>query len=274
MTSVIISSDADSVCQTIGKEVASVLGIELLDASLLEEVAARYKVKEDKLRRVLDAASSSRMSTKSRDLLLAYIQTVTLERMVENSVVCIDLAAHLYVRAVSHVLMVHVLSDAAAQVNKIAARTKVSPRKAQKLQEREKARRARWSLEGFGIDENSPSIYDMVISLGQIEQEKVVEIIKDMAGYRKFQPMTYSRRCLEDLATASKVRAALLSKFPDIKVGADGDTAIVHIKCSKRQKQKAAGEIKEIAGKIPEVSLVEVHAVQSLRDLKEAGVTG
>lgn len=267
MTSIIISSDEDSVCRTIGKKTAAALGYRYLGESFLKQVAATYDVKEDKLHRVLGGATSLRLTNKSRQLLLAYIQTATLEEMAKDSVVCVGLGAHLYVRDVSHVLMIQVLGDPAGRSSRVVGEKMASPRKTQKLLERERAQRARWSVESFGIDECSPSIYDMVISLGQIGKDKVVEIIQDMAGYRKFQPMTYSRRCLQNLATASKVRTALLPRFPEIRVTAEGDKAIVRVKCAKRQKLKAAEAIKEIAGAIAGIGLVEVHAVHSMRDL-------
>ena len=78
--------------------------------------------------------------------------------------------------------------------------------------------------------------------------------------------MTYSRKCLHDLLLANKVRVALLPKYSEIRVKADGDRVIVHVKCSKRQKPQTVSGIKEIAGKVETVGLVEVHAVSNLRD--------
>jgi len=261
MTAIIISSDDHDACEEIAAQVAEALGYRCVGRSLLKEVAARHKVPQEKLVRALDR-SSVRITSKSRNLLLAYVQAATLEQIVEDDVVCAGLAAHLYIKDVSHVLMVRVLSDADARVSRLARQKKITPRKAKKIVERERAHRARWSVETFGVDETAASVYDMVISLGQIETDKVVEVIRDMAGYRKFQRMTYSRKCLQDLALASKVRAALLSRFPGARVKADGETAIVHVKCSKRQKLKIAETIKQTAGEIPGVSLVEVHAVK------------
>jgi cytidylate kinase len=269
MTSIIISSDAHETCQMVGEKTADALGYKYIGRELLEQVAEQYNVSADKLLRVLNGSSPRKLSNKSHGLLLGYIQTATLEQLLEDSIVCAGLAAHLYVRDVSHVLMIHVLSDPKAMVNALAVKNKISAKKASKILERERARRVRWSMDNFGIDEGAPSTYDMVISLEQIEIEKVVDIIKDMAGYRKFQPMTYSRKHLQDLALASKVRVALLSQYPDIRVSADGDTAIIHVKCSKWQKQKTTEAMKEIVGQIAGVKLVQVHAVSNMRDLEK-----
>jgi hypothetical protein len=91
-----------------------------------------------------------------------------------------------------------------------------------------------------------------------------------MAGYRKFQPMTYSLKCLDNLAMASKVRSMLLPKYPEIEVDADGGRVIVKVKCPKWQKLSIVEAIKKSVGEIPGVNLVEVHTVTNLRRLGNA----
>lgn len=262
MTAIVISSDDQEAGQEIAERTAEALGYTFVGLPLLKQVASQRDVAEDKLLRALNGSLATRLSAKSRDLLVAYVQAAALEQIMADNVVCAGLAAHLYIKDISHVLMVRVLSDTDALAKRIARQKKLPARKAQKIVEKERSRRARWSIEAFGIDETAASVYDMVISLSQIETEKAVEVIRDMAGYRKFQPMTYSRKCLGDLALAAKVRAALLTSFPTARVTADGETAIVHVRCSKRQKQKTAEKIKQVAREIPGVGLVEVHAAK------------
>lgn len=267
MASINISSDDQELGRTIAAATADALGYECVDQSLLADVAARYDVPESELRRVLDPVASPRISSKSRRLRLAFIESVTLERLLKEDVVCVGLGAHLYVRGVSHMLMVRVLSDPQTLIERTAEEQKVSLRKAHGIVERNKKRRARWSLSNYGIAEDDASLYDMVISVSQIEQEKVVDVIKDMAGYRKFEPMSYSRKCLNDLALASQISVVLLPDYPDIRVRADGARAIVHVRCSNRKKAETAALIKKKAGRIPGVDLVAVHASSTMRKL-------
>lgn len=267
MTSIIVSSDDLAVGQIIGKKTADALGYRYFDRGLLKQVAKRFDVKEEKLNQVIDGSPTSRLSAKTRDLLVSYIQTLTLEQIQKDNVVCTNLAAHLYVRDVSHVLIIRVLADSEERAKQIMERKGVSLRKALKIIEQKKTSRAEWSIDTFSLNENDPSIYDMMISLGQIETEKVIEIIKDMAGYRKFQPMTYSVKCMENLAMASRVRSMLLPKYPEVKVAADGGRVIVNLRCSKWQKLSIVEAIKKRVGEIRGVSLVEVHAATNLRKL-------
>ena len=265
MTSIIISSDDLAVGRTIGKKTAEALGFRYLDRGLLKQVAERFDVKEENLQRALDGSPVFRLSATARDLLISQIRTVTLEEIQKDGVVCANLAAHLYVRGVSHVLMVRVLADSGARSRQIMGEKGVSLKKALKVMGKERDNQTRSSIDTFALDENEPSIYDMVISLGQIEADKVIEIIKDMSGYRKFRPMTYSVKILNDLALASKVRTLLLPKYPELKVDADGDKVIVNVRCARRQKLNNVEAIKKSVGEIRGVSLVEVHTVTSLR---------
>jgi predicted TIM-barrel fold metal-dependent hydrolase len=85
-----------------------------------------------------------------------------------------------------------------------------------------------------------------------------------MTAYRKFQPMTYSIKCLRNKELASRVRMALIERFPDVRVQADGSTIIVETKAIKREKQKKTEAIKELAGGVEGVGYVEVHVANDI----------
>jgi cytidylate kinase len=268
MPSVIISSDVRELGETIARRAARAVGYTYLGPELLERVAEDHGLPVERLQRVLDPAAR-RGSAKNREIQLAWIQTAVLEALLDDGVVCTGLAAELYVRDVSHVLMVRVLSDAGARANQIAAENRTPVRKARKVLEREKAQRARWSLETFGLEEDDPALYDMVISLAQIEPAKVIQIVEEMTGYRKFRPMTYSRKCLADLALTAKIRATLLPHHPELRVSTDGETAMVHVKCARRHKHRTVEQIKTMVGELPGVGLVQVHAVARLPTMEQ-----
>lgn len=192
---------------------------------------------------------------------LAYIQEAALAEIIKGNTVCHGLAAHLYVLGVSHVLRIRVLSDPEKLTRQLASMKGISHKKALKLLDQEKKHRRRWSIEAFGLDETDPSQYDLVISLSKIDPDETVKIIKETISYRRFRSMTYSIKCINDIELASRVRAALLESFPDIRVTANSGTLVVETKGLKREKQKRSNLIKEIAGKIPGVEYVEVHFI-------------
>lgn len=177
------------------------------------------------------------------------------------------LGAHLYVRDVSHVIKLRVLSDASERIRRAVEASGLSPKKAAKKLEQQRERRLLWTRELFGVDEHDASLYDVVFQLKQIQPERVIEVLRDLSGFRGFQPMTYSRRCLENLLLASQVRAELLAEFPEHFVRADGSRLVVHVRCSTRQRSQVVSRIKERVKQMAGVGLVEVHAVGSSKAL-------
>ena len=132
-----------------------------------------------------------------------------------------------------------------------------------KSHDREKFSR-RWSLDAFKLDETDPSRYDLVINLNQIEADEAVRIIKDTVGHRRFKPMTYSIKCMQDWELGSRVRAALIDKFANVRVEADGGKVVVETEGLNREKQKKTAAVKKLAEKIPGVDAIEVHIINDI----------
>jgi len=265
MSVIIISSDFYKTGQEIAQSAARVLGYKALDRDILGKVASKAGAPEVKLTQALDEGPTFLgLSSKLCHRYLAYIQEATLSELLKDNVVCHGLAAHLYVLGVSHVLRVRVLTDAEKRVQELVSQGALSVNKAKGFLERQKKERRRWSMEAFHLDETDPSQYDLVISLSQIDSDEAVKIIGETVAYRRFQPMTYSIKCMEDLALASRVRSALLERFPDVRVRANRGTLIVETTALRREKQKRAKAIKELAGELPGVEYVEVHVINDI----------
>ena len=265
MPIIIISSDSYKPGREIGEKTARATGYQYVGREILGPVCKKIDVQEEKLIKALEPVTSfSGISSKVRNTYLAYIQEATLGQLLKDNVVCHGLAAHLYVLGVSHALKVRVLSDPREWVPQLSSGAGVSPEKMKNRVKREEARQKRWSLEAFNLDETDPTNYDMVISLSQIDPDEAVKTIADMTAYRKFQPMTYSIKCLADKALASRVYVALIERFPDAVVRADGSTVVVETKAIQREKQKKTEMIKDLAGAVEGVGDVEVRVVNDI----------
>jgi Cytidylate kinase-like family len=265
MSIIIIASDSYKTGREISEKVAEAAGYAFMDRELLKSVSEKYNAPEGKLIRALEKPPSFMgLTSKLRNLYLAYIQEVTLSRLLEDNVVCHGLAAHLYILGVSHALKVRILSDPERLISEMTAQENVARKKAINLIKKRKALRKRWSIACFNMDENEPSGYDLVISLSQIEPDEAVKTVVDTVGYRKFKPMTYSIKCLKDKELAGRVRAVLMKNFSDVKVQANGSTVIVETRALKRDKQKKTEAIKKLAGEIKDVGLVEVHVFKDI----------
>ncbi len=233
-------------------------------------MAERHEIAVRELEWTLDGTGGRRLPRPRRELLLCHIQVAALEAIAADRIVCVGLGAHLFVRDVSHILHLRLLADPDTRLGQLAQEQSISTRKAQKVLEKEQLARSRWTMEAFGVDEYDPALYDIVVGLKQISTERALRLIRDTAAFRAFRTMTYSRKCLEDLVLATKVRQRLLPSLSDLHVRADGDRVIVTVKCSKRRKPQLVGEIKKLAGEMDGVGLVEVHTVSTMGALADA----
>jgi|Deesub1362A_J573_1020465.scaffolds.fasta_scaffold03525_3 cytidylate kinase len=228
----------------IARQVAEALGYRFLGRELVEEVAREHSLAAAELRRTLEEPPNL-FNRRSRRRLLVHLQAACLERLQEDGAVCYGLGAHLYLTGISHALLVRILAE------------KPDP---------QEPARQRWAQEFFQKDENDPSLYDMVLSLASIEPKQAVEIICETAGYRKFQPMTYSRKCLQDRLLECRVHQRLMDQFPDVRVQASDGTVVVQLRGLKLDQRKKQRTVRDIARQVPGVEYVEVHVVRSFFD--------
>ena len=265
MSSILVSSNVQNIAENVAKKVTQNLEYNYIGRSFLETIANEFNTTVDRLKKTLNWLKSSKtVSNKSIDLNLAYIQQAVLEKLLNDNVVCEGLAAHFYIKGISHILNVRVISESKKNKNRHENNKNHYYKNFIRMIDPIKIFRTNSNYQFSGIDENDVSMYDIVLDIEKIGIDNVINTIVLMAKDRKFKPMNYSRKMLIDLTLASKFRVLLLSRFSNFRVLADGDTVIVHIKCSKRQKVNIAGEIKAIANRIPEIKFVEVHAVSKL----------
>ncbi len=228
----------------IARRVAESLGYRFLGRELVEEVAREHSLAASDLRRALEDPPGL-FNRRRRRRLLLQLQAACLERLQEDGAVCYGLGAHLYLGGISHALLVRILAE--------------------KPDPQEPVRR-RWAQEFFQKDESDPELYDMVLSLSTIEPGQAVEIICETAGYRKFQPMTYSRKCLQDRLLECRVHLQLMERFPEVKVQACDGTVVVQMRGLRLDQGKKQRAVREIARRVPGVEYVEVHVVRSFFD--------
>lgn len=265
MAVIIISSNSLPKAAQIAAETAKALNYRCLGRELLREVGEKYGVSEEKLHKTLDELPALLgVSARAHALYLAYLEEAVLAKLAQDRVVCHGLAAHLYVRGVSHAFKVRVLADPSELIRSMMREKGVSPEKAAKDTQHEQALRSRWSLDYYRVDETAPSLYDLVIDLSRMVPEEAVKIIIETSSHPKFKPMTYSVKSVNDMELASRVRVALLDHFPDIIVQADGGTVVVETTAVPREKGKKAEAIERLVRSVPGVGHVEVHVANDI----------
>ena len=263
MPIILVSSEIRAFEKQIAKAVAEELGYALLGPEILDSIAAHNDLAADKLTASLSCNPSPwRRDANKRWLRhLACIEAGVLDRLKTDNTVCWGLAAHMFVRGVSHALKVRLLVDEQQQAKQMAEKQGLSIKKALKSLENEKRNCTQWSEAAFGHSEADPAMYDLVINLSQIDPDEAVHTISSAVGYRKFRPMTYSMKTLAEGALAARVKARLLSSMSDVQVEASDGRVKVTSKAMKRERQKKAAAIKAMAGEVEGVEFVEVHLI-------------
>ncbi len=262
MSSIFIASDSRNTAARMAERLGEATGYAVVGREVLDQASRRYEVPEELLVKALDQTPSFfGLSPKVRERCLSCIQAAALEELVRDKVACHGLGAHLYVKGVSHVLKVRVLAKPSDLAQELALGTEMSSGKTEKMVARAEKARQNWSRTFFKEDETSAGIYDLVVSLHQIEEDEAVDMIVRTASHRKFEAMTYSLGCMQELLMASQVRALLVPRFPDCRVRAESQTVVVYIKSLKRQKRKIASVVRETARSVPGVVHVEVHVI-------------
>ena len=263
MPTIILASDSLEIAQEIAEATATRLDYRVVGRDILSAVADRHKTSEESLRRALDEAPTLLgMSDLTRARLLAAIQEAVLEALVGDSIVCYGLAAHLYVLGISHVLKARVLANPDVMVEDVARRDKVSPDKAKRILVRRSQTRQRWSQVAFGLDENDPELYDLVVKMSLIQPPRIVDILAATIADRSFQPMTYSQRVVRDGLVEARARAVLLAKFADLGIRYDKGVLVVSTIATRREEARRVAAIRALAESLPDVDEVRVEVTR------------
>ena len=262
-----LRNEADVVTVTFME--GSVVGAESLNKRLEDRLGhvlvKTGRISREELAKALDEPPSLLgMSERQRRLLLAHLEAAVLGRLTRDGAVTRGLSAHLIVMGVSHVFKVRIIADLEDRTRLMMEREKLGREQSLKAIIQADQERARWVEATYRLDEGDPALYDLVINLGQIDAQRAVEIIADTVQAKKFQPMTFSLKLIEDKALAARVRASLAAEHEEVSVQADGGKVVIKAQALKREQQKKALSIMDKAKALEGVSQVEVHVIQDI----------
>jgi cytidylate kinase len=260
MPIIAISADIYETGLDIAKRTAEKLGYRFLGSEFLSELAQKRNLEEKDLLAAInsDAGPTPRRTRRCRET-ASQVQAACLEELLADNTVCYGLGAHLYLEGVSHALRVHVISDPRERAADLARKEGMPLKRAPELLKRREQRSHRWSREAFGGDECEPALYDMGLNLTSLEPEKAVDLICDTAATRKFQAMTYSKKCLTDKLLASQVRCKLLPRFPRIAVSVSDGTVVASLTSLPYAAHNKKEAIRQLAREVSGIKHIEVH---------------
>ena len=251
MSVVIISAESYCSREDIAEKVARQLDYKCIKGSeVLSEASGRYDVPMEKLKEALETTPSFRDSFSSvRTRNLAYIQAAFLSVLGQDKVVYHGREGHLFVEGLSHILKVRLMADFEERLQRKVEAEKVPEKKAREMLRKESEFTRNYSRLMFGLEEADSAGFDLEIDVSRIGPERSVNIITETAGDVKFQPVTYSLKCLTDSELAGRIRAAFVDSYPDIRVQVrDGSVSINSNVLEKKKPDRILDVKEEIEG--------------------------
>jgi len=210
MAVITISRGSYSHGQEIAEKVAKMLGYECVSREILVEASQLFNVSEKKLIRSLnDAPNILERIVHGRKRYLEYIKTALLEYARKGNVVYHGHAGHLLLTEIPQVLKIRIIADKDNRINLLQKRENVTKETAAAIIENEDKNRTHWTRYLYKMDINDPKLYDIVINIGNLAIEEACEIICLAARSNSCQTTDESKQAVEDLAIASRLRAAL-----------------------------------------------------------------
>jgi len=262
MAIITISRGSYSKGRDVAREVAQRLSYTLVSREICIEASDEFNASEVKVcRAIQDAPSFFDRFTYGRERYMAYIISAILERFQDDNVVYHGLAGHFFVKNISHVLKVRILADRQDRIQTLMEREHVSGEEAAHRLDEQDHERRQWSLNLYGVDTWDPSLYDMVVHIHKLHIADAADIICHAVQLEQFKTTPASRKALDELALAARVKAAIVRDYPNSDVTARENAVRVHLRASSAMEQKIVADVRDQAKKVPGVSDVSVHLI-------------
>jgi cytidylate kinase len=259
MAIITISRGTMSGGKKLAEMLAERLGYLCVSREIVVKAADDYGAPEGKLfEAVRKSPSIFQKLTFERERYLAYIQASLCEYAKNDNLIYHGHAGHFLLEGISHVLRIRLVADMAYRITAAMEQLQLSEKEAIKHIERVDKERVKWTNFLYGKDWESPELYDMVFNLEHTGLDFVCEMIAHAVAQPQFQVTPESARAMENLLTASKVRAALAGisylRLDRLEVVADGKSVTLR---GRVKSQEQLDSILDVTRTIPEVETVE-----------------
>ena len=224
MTVITISRGSNSRGKEVAELVAKKLGYDCISRDVLLEASERFNIPEMKLNRAIhDAPSILERFTYGKEEYITYIEAALLNYLREDNIVYHGLAGHFFVQKLTHVLKVRIIADMKERIRLEMNKEKISRVEAERIIKNDDEQRKKWSISLHGIDTANPSLYDLLIHIGNLSTEDAAEIICQTAKLKCFQTTPESQKIIDNMALIAQVKASLSKINPHIEVSLTDD---------------------------------------------------
>jgi cytidylate kinase len=259
MAVVTISRGSASGGLLLAERLGEELGYEIVSREDIIREAARFGASEESLQEaLLKPPTFWDRFRHERRRYLAFVQSTLCERARKDRVIYHGNAGHLLLQGVPHVLCIRLIAPMSFRIRMVMERQHLSRDAAIRCIENADRQRREWTRFLYGKDWLDPLLYDLLINLKTMDVEAAAAVAASAARRDAFQPTDASRKSMDDLVLASRVRAALASdeRTASAEVFVQANDGIVSLKARLRPESLVEPVI-DVAGAVEGVVKVD-----------------
>ena len=265
MSIITISRGSYSRGKEVAEKVAERLNYECISHEVIAEASKEFHVAETELEKAIhDAPPITNWFIYGKERHVAYIQKALLHYLQRDNVVYHGPAGHFFVKDISHVLKVRVVTAQEDRIRLVREQQGITRNEASKLLKKLDEQRKKWSRQLFGVLTWDPKLYDLVVNIKKNTIDEAVDFVCQTAQMEDFRTTPNSQRAMDDLVLSADIKAALIDLKPDIEVS--GKDGIIHVKTTVPQskEEELIRKIDEIGRGIQGIKEIKVHTVPSV----------
>jgi cytidylate kinase len=232
MAVVTISRGSASGGFLLAQKLGEKLGYEIVSREDVIREAARFGASEETLQEALLKPPTFWDRFKhERRRYLAFVQAALCERAQKDRIVYHGNAGHLLLCGVPHVLRVRLIASMPFRIRMVMERQHLSQSEAIRYIENADRQRRDWTRFLYAQDWLDPLLYDLVIKLETLTVESAAEVAAAAVQRPELQATEASRKAMDDLVLASRVRAALAAneKTASVELKIQADDGVVSL---------------------------------------------
>lgn len=266
MSVITISRGSFSGGKMLAECLAAKLGFRCIDRDVIVERAAAQGVSQEQLREALTRPPTFlERFNHHRYVYLTLFQAALVEEVRTGKAVYHGNAGHLLLKGGVHVLRVRIIAPLEFRLFMAQDRLKLGRSEALAYIEKMDQDRRKWTHFLYGVDWGDPALYDMVLNLEHMSIQDSCDVVAGTVKERCFEFTPECQGAMDDLALASRVRAALvLDKATadlEVDVLARDGSVTIRGKLSYRDQLR---EVQRVAQAVPGVTSVDLDQLASL----------
>lgn len=244
------------------KKISQEHGLEIVtDFELIQKAAKLSDISEKKIGRAfLDKASVFNKFTHEKERSIAYLRLALAQQLAKPDFLLEGFAAMLIPSAISHVLRVCLIADAASRTARSMATMRLGEQEAAGQLRKDDEIAGAWCDSLFRIqDPWDPSLYDIVIPTDKIETGAAAALVAENLKSEVIQPTRASRKAAEDFILAALVEVELAKEGHAVDVSARDGLVSLTIRNNVLLLGRLEEELRAIVSRVPGVNTVETR---------------